>query len=287
MSPSAFAPAKVNLYLHVGPLGPDRYHPIESWMVFADVGDEVSLSPGGAYGLALAGPYAGEVPAGPDNLVLRARDAAMAEMTRASVQRFGLRLEKNLPVASGLGGGSSDAAATLRLMGEYLGLPATKLADLARSLGSDVPACVMARSLIARGRGEPISPGFESPPMHAVLVNPGRAVSTAAVFGLFDQGRHEPLGEGLAARTLSSLDDVLGVLAATRNDLEAPALRIEPAIGEVLAALRASPAVRLARMSGSGATCFGLCENPQAAEGLAASLERDHPGWWVKVCTLS
>lgn len=287
MNLSAFAPAKVNLYLHVGPPGPDGYHPIESWMVFADVGDEVALVPGGAYSLELTGPFAEGLSTGPDNLVLRARDAAMACMTTARVRRFGLALDKRLPVASGLGGGSSDGAATLRLLGDYLGLSPSKLMDLALTLGSDVPACLTAGSLIARGRGEQISPGFKAPPLHAVLVNPGRAVSTAAVFGLYDRSEIRPLGEGPTARPLAGFDEVLAVLESTCNDLEAPATMIEPLIGDVLASLRRSPAVGLARMSGSGATCFGLCENRKAAEDLAASLGRDHPRWWVRACTLS
>ena len=286
MTLSAFAPAKVNLYLHVGPLASDGYHPIESWMVFADVGDRVTLEPG-PYTLELTGPNAAGVPPGPDNLVLRARDAAMAEMTKAKVQRFGITLEKHLPTASGLGGGSSDAAAALKLLGEYLGLPASRLTDLARSLGSDVPACLTARSLIARGRGEQISPGFEIAPLHAVLVNPGRAVSTGAVFALYDQGEIEPLGDGPPVRPLASLEDVLGVLDSACNDLEVPARTLEPAIGEVLEALRSLPAVRLARMSGSGATCFGLCAGAEEAADVAERLSRDHPGWWARACTLS
>ena len=285
MTTPGFAPAKVNLYLHVAPLGADGFHPLESWMVFADIGDQVSLQPFAAYGLTVEGPFAASTPGGSDNLVLRARDAAMANAP-GKVARFGLTLEKNLPPASGLGGGSSDAAATLRLMGDYLGLPAERLASLAAGLGSDVPACLIAHSLIARGRGEQLSIAPAAPPLDAVLVNPGVETSTARVFAAFDQASPSGPLESLTPVHMSTVQEVADFLGRQRNDLQTAACRLHPEIVEALDVLARSPESLLARMSGSGATCFALCPDSQAAKGLAHRLAQDHPAWWVRACPL-
>jgi len=282
----AFAPAKVNLFLHVGPLGSDGYHPLESWMVFADIGDVITLEQGAPYRLDITGPYAGAVPTTADNLVLRARDAAM-DQPNARIIRFGLTLEKNLPPASGLGGGSSDAAATLRLMGEYLALPAVRLAQIAATLGADVPACLQARGLMARGRGEKLGPAPDAPPLDAVLVNPGIETATGAVFAQFDrQSGAVPL-EAEAPDRLEGAEAVAAFLARQRNDLEAAAVTLHPQINIVLAALASAPEALIARMSGSGATCFALCRDPSDARALGARLAAEHPGWWVRACTLA
>lgn len=285
MTQSAFAPAKVNLFLHVGPPGADGYHPIESWMVFADVGDRLDLFASDTLSFEAVGPFGSAIPAGGDNLVVRARDAVL-EIVGSRPPRFGLRLHKMLPPASGLGGGSSDAAAALRLVGEAAGCKAADLYAIAALLGADVPACLTAHSLIARGRGESLSGAPKSPPLHAVLVNPGVAVSTAQVFAVFDAAPRllEPLE---APDALADLDAVTEFLSGARNDLEAPAIALAPVIGQVLAVLRAAPETRLARMSGSGATCFALCADAASARALAASVGGAQPAWWVTACSLA
>ncbi len=287
MTLRAFAPAKVNLYLHVGPQGLDGYHPLESWMVFADVGDMITLDPGKPFGLDVTGPYAGAISSGPDNLVLKARDAAMDTQQHVRIMQFGLVLEKVLPPASGIGGGSSDAAATLRLMGDYLALPAECLAGIAETLGADVPACLAARSLIARGRGERLSPGPVAPQLNAVLVNPGVETATGAVFARFDRLPASGAIEATPPPRMAGVQAVAGFLAATRNDLEAAARDLHPQIGTVLAALSGAPETLLARMSGSGATCFALCRDAVDAQALAARIAAGHPDWWIRTCTLS
>lgn len=278
-----FAPAKVNLFLHVGPLGSDGYHPLQSWMVFADVGDEVRLLPDGD-GLTVDGPFAQSVPSGADNLVLRARDAFLAVSRGPAV---GVALTKVLPAASGIGGGSSDAAAVLRLMQLAAPIPEDALSRIAMSLGADVPACLAAQSLIAGGRGEVLFAPPASPPLPAVLVNPGVEVSTAEVFRIFDRqpaGEWPSLSEGAGA---GSVAEAVDLVARTRNDLEPAARALAPEIEAVLGALSADKRCRLARMSGSGATCFALTATREAAESLAADLAACNPGWWVKATTLS
>lgn len=282
MRPGAFAPAKINLFLHVGPLGPDGYHPLSSWMTFADVGDRVSL--GDAAGLALDGPFAQGLSAA-DNLVTRAADALS---NLAGFPAPGLALHKALPIASGLGGGSSDAGAALRLLrAEFApGVSDAELEAVAAGLGADGAACLWGRPVIAEGRGERLSPAPEAPMLDAVLVNPGVPCATGAVYRAFDA-----LGRGGAGRPdlparFASGPEVAEVLAACRNDLEAPALAIAPAIAPVLDRLRASPDALLARLSGSGATCFALCADRDAAERLARSLAAAEPGWWVRACRL-
>lgn len=275
MTTGEFAPAKVNLYLHVGPPGSDGYHPLESWMVFADVGDRVFLQPSETLAFEVVGAFAGEIPSGPDNLAVRARDAVLAQHPR---DPFKLTLEKVLPPASGIGGGSSDAAAVLRLLGHLS--PQTAL-----MLGADVPACLRAQSLIAKGRGEVLEAGPKAPPLPAVLVNPRVGVSTGAVFKRYDVGAPKSL-KAVSAPDFGSVAEVATFLKTTRNDLEAPALALEPMIGEVLESL-AGPEALFARMSGSGATCFALCPSGEAAQSLAGRIARHHPAWWVRASTLS
>lgn len=285
MTDSEFAPAKVNLYLHVGPVQPDGYHPLESWMVFADVGDRVALAVDKTMAFAATGPFSADVPHDESNLVLRARDAFLAAAAVASAP-FRLTLDKQLPPASGIGGGSSDAAATLRLLHRRTPLADEALQALALALGADVPACLRARGTLARGRGEQLSSAPKAPPLPAVLVNPRVGVSTGKIFGLFD--RHPPVQLAAAGLPpmLTTPADVARALEATRNDLAAPALAHEPVIGDVLAVLNAAPQTLLARMSGSGATCFALCHTVEDAQTLADRIAQDNPGWWIGACTL-
>ena len=290
MASERFAPAKVNLFLHVGPVSADGYHPVCSLMVFADVGDVVRLAPAPAMGFALEGPFAGILAADGDNLVTRARDRLLA-IAEAPPAPFALTLDKRLPIAAGLGGGSADAAAALALIvarlasDPGLGLDPTRVAEIARGLGADVTACLESRSVVGRGRGDDVSPAPPMPVLHAVLVNPLVPSPTGAVYRGFDglppgPGADEPdLGRGFR-----SLADVVAWLETTRNDLEAPALTVQPRIADVLDALRSAPETVFARMSGSGATCFGLAADAMAAAALATRITADHPGWWVAAC---
>ena len=290
-----FAPAKVNLFLHVGPAAPDGYHPISSLMVFADVGDTVRLAAAEAMGFDLQGPFAGTLrqegdnPEG-DNLVVRARDQLLAGLAPAA---FRLTLDKQLPIAAGLGGGSADAAATLVLVRRRLaatGLAAptdVALGEMARALGADVAACLESVPVVATGRGDVLRPAPPLPALDAVLVNPLAPSPTGAVYRAYDvagaAGGAEP--PDLPPR-FATVEAVTAFLAATRNDLEAPAVGLQPLIGEVLDVLAAAPETRLARMSGSGATCFALCADAVDAWRLAIRLETARPDWWVKPCRL-
>ncbi|MDE2356749.1 MAG: 4-(cytidine 5'-diphospho)-2-C-methyl-D-erythritol kinase [Alphaproteobacteria bacterium] len=278
---SSLAPAKVNLFLHVGAPTADGFHPICSLMAFADVGDVVRLDPFGQ-GFFVEGAFAEGLTGEGDNLVARARRTLSARTGREGF--FGLILEKRLPIAAGLGGGSSDAAAALRLMRAYLGLTldAEALREMAKDLGSDTPACVEPRPMIAEGRGERLRPPPAFPDLPVVLVNPRAPSPTGPVYRAYDlavapQGANAPVWPD----RFSSVRDMAGALELCRNDLEAPALALTPVIGEVLDALRAAPEPLLVRMSGSGATCFALCETPQSAKALAARLHRAHPDWWI------
>ncbi|RRN63393.1 4-(cytidine 5'-diphospho)-2-C-methyl-D-erythritol kinase [Caulobacter sp. 602-1] len=287
---SAFAPAKVNLFLHVG--GPDAegYHPISSLMVFADVGDQVMIQPADVPDFETSGPFGGAIPADGENLVVRAARAFHARLG-GPIPPYRLILEKRLPIAAGLGGGSSDAGAALKLLRDALApnLSDDDLEPLAASLGADGAACLRATALMAEGRGEILSPAPTLPELHAVLVNPGAPSPTGAVYRAYDVAVHP---DGATApflpSDLESVEEVAGWLAvATRNDLEAPAVALEPRIGEVLDALRDEPESLLVRMSGSGATCFALCAGDIEAEGLVDRLESMRPDWWVRRCRLS
>ncbi len=282
----AFAPAKVNLTLHVLGRRPDGYHEIESLVVFADAGDRLTFAQGERLELQVRGPTAEAAGTGSDNLVLK---AARALAERVEALRLGsFTLEKSLPVAAGLGGGSSDAAAALRLLAQANGLPLDdeRLYAAARATGADVPVCLDPRPRMMRGIGEILSVPLALPELPAVLVNPGVAVPTRDVFAalaapaLSPAARHDDVAPAGA-----SAAELVSALASRRNDLEAPARRLQPVIGEVLAALRAS-GCRLARMSGSGATCFGLFDAAAAAQAAARELTDARPGWWVRACRL-
>jgi 4-diphosphocytidyl-2-C-methyl-D-erythritol kinase len=273
-----FAPAKINLTLHVTGRRADGYHLLDSMVAFADVGDRVTAEPATDLTLRVTGPMAAGVPEGPDNLVLRA--ARLLSPDRGAA----LTLHKALPVASGIGGGSSDAAATLRVLSALWGLPLPDTAQLAR-LGADLPVCLDARAARMTGIGEGVAPLPPLPPVWAALVNPGVAVPTPAVFAALDRRDNAAMPAQLAGwPDAAALAAWLGPM---RNDLEPPARHLAPAIGEVLAALGTLPGCLLARMSGSGATCFALF----AAEGLAndavARIRASHPAWWSRAARLS
>jgi 4-diphosphocytidyl-2-C-methyl-D-erythritol kinase len=286
-----FAPAKVNLFLHVGAPAFDGYHPISSLMVFADVGDCVRLTPAPAMGFALEGPFAETLGLDAGNLVVRARDLLLDGRTPPSP--FRLTLDKALPIAAGLGGGSTDAAATLVLVRQYLresGLPApddATLAAFARALGADVAACLDALPVIATGRGDILEPAPPAPSLEAVLVNPLAPSPTAGVYRAYDAAGAPGAAEcPLLPERFATAEDLTAFLGRTRNDLEAPAIALQPLIGEVLASLTAASETRMARMSGSGATCFAICADGRDARRLAERVGRSRPGWWVRACRL-
>lgn len=285
--PATLAPAKVNLFLHVGAPGADGYHPLCSLMAFADFGDRVSVARGEGR-LTVSGPFAAGLGQEHDNLIIRAVRAFVAELGRP-MEELAFALEKNLPVASGLGGGSSDAGAALRLIRDVFapGFDDDRLERVAASLGADGAACLWGRPVLAQGRGERLSAAPGLPPLEAVLVNPGVAVSTPAVYRAFDAaGRFGDVAPPPLPAAFESVEEVAAWLATTSNDLEAPAISVAPEIGAVLATLKDEPEALLARVSGSGGTCFALCADDFAAETLVERLEAMAPAWWVRRCRL-
>ena len=282
------APAKVNLTLHVLARRDDGLHELDSVVAFAGCGDWLRFEPGGGLSLTIEGPTAGA--AGPlaDNLVLR---AARALAERASGIRLGrFHLRKNLPVAAGLGGGSSNAAAALRALAHENGIAADdeRLWSAARAVGADVPACLAARACVMAGVGERLGPPLGAPPLFAVLANPGAPVATPAVFAKLGLDRGQSRSSAPPMRVGARLDRVsfLAALIDGRNDLEASAITIAPAIGDVLAALARTPGARFARMSGSGATCFALYEDRRSAAAAARAVRGANPSWWVRATAL-
>lgn len=273
------APAKVNLYLHVVGRRADGYHLLDSLVVFADDGDAVTVAPSEDLRFTLTGPFAADIPADGENLVLRARDL-LRGVAGARATPVRIELDKALPAASGIGGGSSDAAAALRALSRLwsLSFSAGDLAGMALPLGADLPMCLAACTLRAQGVGEALAPVDGLPGLDMVLVNPGVAVATPAVFAALANRANPPLAALPARPDFPALAEWL---AAARNDLEAPAMTIAPEIGSCLAALRQSGAT-LARMSGSGATCFGLYPSRQDAARAAAAIAAGQPAWYVR-----
>ena len=285
---AALAPAKVNLYLHVGAPGPDGYHPLCSLMAFADFGDRLSTYEADVLSLDIRGPFAAGLSADADNLVARAAVALIGE-ARRPLPPIGITLEKRLPVASGLGGGSSDAGAALRLLSDEFrfSLGDERLEALAASLGADGAACLWARPVTAQGRGEQLSPAPGLPELDIVLVNPGVQVSTAEVYRRFDAaGAFGDIEPPPAPEAFETAAELAGWLSVQRNDLEAAAIAVAPEVGAVLETLANEPETLLARVSGSGGTCFALCASDIEAESLAERLEAMAPNWWVKRCRL-
>ena len=271
----------------------DGYHDLESVVAFADCADRLSFTPGSKLSLKTTGALAGQCGDTADNLVFK---AAVLLSQRVPDLRLGeFALDKVLPVAAGIGGGSADAAAALRLLAQVNGLALDdpRLIDVAQLTGADVPVCLASRACVMTGVGETLQP-LAVPIMPCVMVNPRVPVATKDVFkalglrsgellvGFADVLRAAGWPEGGA-----SLEDWVEALAAGTNDLEAPATRIQPVIGKVIAALSATNGAWLARMSGSGATCFAIYENTAEAQRAAQKIQLDHPGWWVHAGTLS
>jgi 4-diphosphocytidyl-2-C-methyl-D-erythritol kinase len=271
------APAKVNLDLRVTGRRPDGYHELDSVVAFAACADRLAFAPARRLTLELGGAFAAALADQADNLVLRAARRLAERAGRLPHAR--IALDKRIPVAAGLGGGSADAAATLRGLSRLwrLELSLADLLPLALELGADVPVCLHGRPARMRGIGELIEP-IELPALDLVLANPNRAVPTARVFaGLGALAPACPSPE----RVPTERADLLAWLRARGNDLEAPARHLAPVIAEVIEALGAQPGCRLARMSGSGATCFGVFDDAPSAARAAQSLRRARPDWWV------
>lgn len=269
-----FAPAKVNLALHVTGQRADGYHLLDSLVVFAGTGDRLQVEPAADLSLRVTGPRAAGVPEGEENLVLRA--ARLLGPPAGLGAR--IRLEKHLPAAAGIGGGSSDAAAALRALARLWQVPLPAPAATA-VLGADLPVCLAPRAWRMQGIGERLAPAPELPPVWLVLVNPGVPVATPAVFRALERKDGSPM-PALLPRCADA-ETLAKFLAGLRNDLEAPARATEPKVTLALSALNAQRGCLIARMSGSGATCFGLFATPQGAEAAARTIARAAPGWWV------
>ncbi len=285
--------AKVNLTLRVIGRRVDGYHELESVVAFADCADHLSLSPGSELHLKTTGPLAQACGEGVDNLVFKAAQLLGERVAGLTLGDF--ILDKMLPVAAGIGGGSADAAAALRVLARANGLALddARLIEAAQMTGADVPVCLASRACVMTGVGETLLP-LSLPKMPCVMVNPRVPVATRDVFAALGLRSGELLvgaADVLQATAWpepgASLEDWVEALSSGANDLEAPAMRIQPVIGEVLAALNASNGAWLARMSGSGATCFAIYENTAEAQRAAQQIQLDHPGWWVHGGVLS
>jgi 4-diphosphocytidyl-2-C-methyl-D-erythritol kinase len=278
----ASAPAKVNLTLRVIGRRADGYHDIESVVAFADLCDRLSLTPTDKLTLAVVGPGAGRTGTDVENLVLKAARALAARV--AGIKLGAFRLEKNIPVAAGLGGGSADAAAALRLLAEANSLAAddSRLVEAAGATGADVPVCLDLRPRLMRGIGDILSAALPLPRLSAVLANPGVALPTKLVFSRWmpSVDPAQPVDSAALTR-MQNEEQLLDWLAGQPNDLEAPAIALAPAIADVLAALRVLPGCRLARMSGSGATCFALFSSAADSASAAKTLRAKFPQWWI------
>ena len=281
------APAKVNLTLRVLSRRADGYHELESLVAFAEVGDRLTFAPGGALALTVRGPNAAQAGEGADNLVLKAAQALAARVAGIGLGAF--ELDKKLPVAAGLGGGSADAAAALRLLARANDIPADdgRLYDAARVTGADVPVCLDPRPQLMRGIGEILSAPLKLPALPIVLANPGVALPTKSVFAGWRSAGPQALTLDVASMSkITNREEYLQLLATQANDLESAAIAVEPVIAEVLVALRALAGCRLARMSGSGATCFALFSSAVTAIEAAKVLGGKYPQWWVRPSAL-
>mgnify|MGYP003646385880 FL=1 len=287
---SALAPAKVNLFLHVGPVQPNGRHPLDSLVMFAGeaAADRLSVMTSDDLSMTLTGPgmtnpdHIGPVD---DNLVLRAARALQAET--GSTQGAAFTLEKHLPIAAGIGGGSADAAAALRLLTDLWGTETAAAHKIAPALGGDVPVALQGHAALMQGEGERIRRAPDLPRVPALLVNPGLACPTGPVFRAYDEaGGGAGFREFGAVPPFERVWDLVHWLGNQRNDLQAPAVAAVPEIAGVLDTLEALPDVLLARMSGSGATCFALFDTGDAARRAAAQLSAERPGWWIRATSL-
>lgn len=280
------ARAKINLALHVVNRRPDGYHNVSSLVVFADLADRLAVYPEepGMIGLTVDGPFADHMRATtpPDDNLVFTVARGMAEAFDTGIQSgLGLNLEKHLPIASGLGGGSADAAAALRLVNRvwHLGIPLDELAKIGLSLGADIPICLSSRPAIMRGRGEDITPIKGLPPLSIVLVNPGIGAATREVFRQLPPAEREPLP--VLPDHIGGAMELVFWLRKTRNDLFQPAVAVVPQIEMALRALAHDQDCVFARMSGSGSTVFGIFMSNEAAERAAARLRTAEPRWWI------
>ena len=282
---ATLAPAKVNLTLHILGRLENGYHALHSLVAFASIGDRLTLTPSpGPFTLTMRGPTAAMAGETGDNLVLKAANALAARLPGLKGGHFSLL--KRLPVAAGLGGGSSDAAAALRLLALHHGLPLEHdaLLDAARATGSDVPVCLAGSLRVMTGTGHDLRPALDWPRLAGLLVNPGVAVATAPVFaalGLKPGMNHKaPAPQDMPQN--ATRPEALNLIASGRNDMEEAAIGLAPAIASALKSLEAQPGCQLARMSGSGATVFGLFPSCRAAGAAAKVIRAREPGWWVK-----
>jgi 4-diphosphocytidyl-2-C-methyl-D-erythritol kinase len=283
------APAKINLTLHVVGRRADGYHELESLVAFSRSGDSLSLTPGEDFKLDVSGPMAETCGDPQDNLVVKAvRNLAV----RIEGLKLGaLHLTKELPVAAGIGGGSSDAAAALRLVARANGLAQDdpRLLDAAQATGADVPVCVVARARMMMGIGEHLGPVLQLPPLPTLIVNPRQPLETKAVFARMKIAPGSKTGFGGRPQISAGLnyEALIAALRKGRNDMEDAACVLVPVIGDVLAILAAAPGCKLARMSGSGATCFAIFTDCRAAGRAKKAILAAHPGWWVKTTILN
>ena len=282
------ARAKVNLTLHVLGKRPDGYHELDSLVVFADLCDELSFTPAPEDRLSLEGPFGAAIDG--ENLIFKAKRAVSGWLGREIHGDF--RLDKHIPVAAGVGGGSSDAAAAIRiLLRAYAGQAAAEsFIERAAAVGADVPVCLYNRAAWMRGLGERVTPAPDVAPLPAILVNPRIKVSTAEVFKRLNAAPYRPdevPSSPLSGADFSSPEKAAAALLHGRNDLERPAVAVEPAVERTLGAILRQEGCLLARLSGSGPTCFGLFPTHEIARKAADVLGREHPGWWVAAVTLS
>jgi 4-diphosphocytidyl-2-C-methyl-D-erythritol kinase len=283
------APAKINLTLHVTGRRADGWHTLESFVALSRGGDTLSLTEGEALSLSVEGPGAAASGSSGGNLVLRAARHFAERYPGARLGSF--HLVKRLPVAAGLGGGSSDAAAALRLLARAnaVALDDTGVSEAARATGADVPVCLMGRARMMRSVGDELGPLLALPPLIGLLVNPGEPVATKEVFSLMKIAPGAATGFGGHPRLYPGMpaDALTAALRKGRNDMEAAACLLAPVIGDVLSVLGAAPGCRLARMSGSGATCFALFKDCRSAARAKKAVLRTHSSWWAKTCVLS
>ncbi len=271
MEASETARAKINLTLHVGKPDDSGYHPLHSLVVFADIGDDLEVELADEFSLKSKGKFAKSLPEADDNLIMKSVKI-MAKYNDIPI-KLAYILNKKLPIAAGLGGGSADAAAALRLLARANTVSWDEHAESFLPLGADIPVCYLSRTCIMQGYGEDIMPFPGLGTISAVLVNPGVEVSTKEVFGLFDL-------VGSTSPFELSYGSLLEMARSGRNDLQPIAMRIEPVISDIISVLEAQKGCELARMSGSGATCFGLFSNMKHAKQAVKNIKKSHPDWW-------
>lgn len=277
------APAKINLFLHLTGRRDDGYHLLQSVMVFVDVGDSLEFSPHDSLFLDVDGPFAGDMPPPHENLIYRAAQMLAAEFK--TTPRGAVRLTKNLPVASGIAGGSADCAAALKGFAKLWGFSdeRDRIHRIGQQLGADVPACLVAKPVWAEGIGEKMMPLHDMPALHFVLANPMVATPTPEVFRRYRNRFCPPIQ--FSGRK-KSMQEWIADIKRYRNDLTDPAMEVTPEIRTVLQALQETPNCQVARLSGSGATCFGIYEHAETARAAVNKLKMDHPRWWVSTANL-